>query len=211
MNKFDEWVGRLPLIAILRGVQPTEVVAVGDALVGAGFGMIEVPMNSPKPFESIEILSRKFAQDMIIGAGTVFTTTQIDQVQQAGGNLIVMPHGDLELVSYAKKSGLTCIPGAATPTEAFSVLNAGADGVKIFPAEAISPEVLKAWRAVMPTETCRLFPVGGISPETMGRYLKVGATGFGLGSALYRPGASPEETGTAAEAFISAYRKEQLV
>ncbi len=211
MNKFDEWVGRLPLIAILRGVQPREVEAVGDALVGAGFGMIEVPMNSPEPFESIEILSRKFAPDMIIGAGTVFTTTQIDQVQQAGGNLIVMPHGDLELVSYAKKLGLTCIPGASTPTEAFSVLNAGADGVKIFPAEAIPPKVLKAWRAVMPTETYRLFPVGGISPETLGGYLKAGATGFGLGSALYRPGASPEETRAAAEAFIRAYRKEQLV
>ena len=211
MSRFDEWVDRLPLIAILRGVKPDEVEAVGDVLVEAGFGMIEVPMNSPEPFQSIEILSRKFAPDVIIGAGTVFTTSQIDQVRQAGGNLIVMPHGNLELVSYAKKYDLTCIPGAATPTEAFSVLNAGADGVKIFPAEAIPPKVLKAWRAVMPSETCRLFPVGGISPETMGGYLKAWATGFGLGSALYRPGASPEETGTAAEAFVTAYRQEKLV
>lgn len=206
MITLDDALARLPLIAILRGAKPPEVEAVAATLIRAGFTLIEVPLNSPDPLVSIEILCRKFGSDAIIGAGTVMSTEQIDHVKQAGGRLIVMPHADPVLVRHAKGKGLICIPGTATPTEAFAVLDAGADGLKLFPAEVLPPAAVKAWRAVLPPNT-RLFPVGGISPETMVEYLKAGVAGFGIGSALYRPGAAAEETRNAAASIVETYRQ----
>jgi len=195
---------RLPLIAILRGVKPAEVLAVADALLANSFTLIEVPLNSPDPLDSIAALSRHAGTRALVGAGTVLTTLQVRQVADAGGRLIVMPHADVVLIRAAKALGLTCLPGVATPTEAFAALAAGADGLKLFPAEAITPAIVKAWRAVLPAAT-RLYPVSGIQPQTMRPYLDAGANGFGLGSALYRPGDSPAQVAAHAARFVETW------
>jgi 2-dehydro-3-deoxyphosphogalactonate aldolase len=194
----------LPLIAILRGVRPDEVVAIGEALLAAGFVAIEVPLNSPEPLASIEQLALAFGERALIGAGTVLAPAQVAGVATAGGRLIVMPHGDPAVIATAKAAGLLCVPGVATPTEAFAALAAGADALKLFPAKALPPAVVKAWRAVLPADVW-LLPVGGIAPETMAPYLAAGASGFGLGSALYRAGMSAPEVGARAGAFRDAY------
>ena len=162
----EPFLDRLPLVAILRGVTPEEVVGVSDALVEAGFAIVEVPLNSPRPLESIERLRAKFAEEILIGAGTVMTPAQVKDVAAAGGRLIVMPHGDANVVRAAKAAGLACIPGVSTPTEGFAALANGADALKLFPAELLTPMVLKAMRTVFPTAT-RFFPVGGITPDAM--------------------------------------------
>ncbi len=203
----DAWLHRCPLVAILRGVKPDEVVEIGTALVEAGFAIIEVPLNSPDPMESIAKLAAALETEALIGAGTVRTAAQVEQVYQAGGRLIVMPHADLAVVEAAKQAGMITIPGIFTPTEAFAMLDAGADALKLFPAEAASPAHLKALKAVLPPETTVL-PVGGITPSSMGPWVAAGAAGFGLGSALYKPGMAAEKVVTNARAFLSALRTE---
>jgi 2-dehydro-3-deoxyphosphogalactonate aldolase len=195
----------LPLIAILRGVEPDEAVAIGQILIEAGFRAIEVPLNSPEPLRSIAALAGAFGERALVGAGTVLDPADVARVAAAGGRLIVMPHADHALIAAAKGRGLWCVPGAATPTEAFGARAAGADALKMFPAEALPPAVVKAWRAVLP-QGLWLLPVGGITPERMGPYLAAGADGFGLGSALYQRGRTVAETAARAAAFAAAWR-----
>ncbi len=194
----------LPLIAVLRGIRPDEAVAVGDALADAGFRILEVTLNSPDPLRSIGLLAQRLGRKCLIGAGTVTAPREVAEVEAAGGRLIVMPHADVEVIGEATRRGLICVPGVATPTEAFAALSAGAAGLKMFPAEMLSPSVLRAWRAVLPKSTL-VFPVGGINPENMAAYVDAGASGFGTGSNLYRPGASAEAVGHAAGAFAAAW------
>ena len=193
------------LVAILRGVQPHEVVAIGHALYAAGFRTIEVPLNSPDPLASIRALRNALPADCLVGAGTVLTPQACADVAAAGGQVIVMPHSDPTVIRAAKAAGMACVPGVATLTEAFAALAAGADVLKLFPAEALAPAVLKAWRAVLrPPVT--LLPVDGITPDNLAPYAAAGATGFGLGSALYRPGDSAEQVARNAAAFMQAWR-----
>ncbi len=193
------------LIAILRGVQPHEVVAIGHALYDAGFRTIEVPLNSPEPLASIRALRDALPIDCLVGAGTVLTPQACADVAAAGGQVVVMPHSDPAVIRAAKAAGMACAPGVATLTEAFAALAAGADVLKLFPAEALAPAVLKAWRAVLRPPVA-LLPVGGITPDNLAPYIAAGASGFGLGSALYRPGDSAEQVARNAAAFIQAWR-----
>lgn len=202
----ESYLDRLPLIAILRGITSDEVVAVGEALVNAGFAIIEIPLNSPTPFESIRRLQAALGSRTLIGAGTVMSAEDVSRVIQAGGRLIVMPHCDASVIRSAKERGVACIPGIATPTEAFSALGNGADGLKLFPAELIAPSVLRAMRSVLPGDT-RLFPVGGISTDNMGDYMRAGASGFGLGSALYKCGDDAKVVAANAAAFVASWQR----
>lgn len=203
------WLQPLPLVAILRGLTPQDALPVGAALFDAGFRVIEVPLNSPQPLESIALLAREFGDRCLVGAGTVLTPEQVAQVKNAGGKLIVMPHGDTTVIRAAKAAGLVCTPGVATPTEAFAALAAGADALKLFPAEQLPPQVLKAWSSVLPKGTA-LLPVGGITPDNMGAYRKAGAAGFGIGSALYSPGIDATETARRARAFVDGWNSINL-
>ncbi|MEO8563355.1 MAG: 2-dehydro-3-deoxy-6-phosphogalactonate aldolase [bacterium] len=200
------FLDRLPLVAILRGITPDEVVGVGRVLVDAGFAIIEVPLNSPRPLESVRQLSDAFGDMVLVGAGTVMSAGQVSDVADAGGRLIVMPHGDADVVRAAKAAGLACVPGVATPTEGFAALANGADALKLFPAELLSPAVLRAMRSVFPAAT-RFLPVGGITPQTMTEYVAAGATGFGLGSALYKRGDEPAAVAANARAFVVAWQR----
>ena len=201
----DQAIAELPLVAILRGVRPDEAETVGGALVEAGFRIIEVPLNSPEPFRSIEVLAKRFGAVSLIGAGTVMTPQDARRVVEAGGRLVVMPHSDPEVIRAAKAAGAWCLPGVATPTEGFAALRAGADALKLFPGEAMPPAVVKAWSAVFPPSV-RLLPVGGVTPASMAAYVVAGAAGFGIGSALYRPGAEAAEIGARAKDFVRAWR-----
>jgi 2-dehydro-3-deoxyphosphogalactonate aldolase len=180
-------LSRFPLVAILRGVKPDEVETIGDVLLAEGFDIIEVPLNSPDPLRSIERLARRFGDRALVGAGTVIRVTDVLEVSHAGGRLIVMPHGDVAVVREARRLALAAIPGFVTPTEAFALIAAGADALKLFPAEGSSPVALKAMRAVLPA-SMPIFPVGGIDERAFGPWLAAGASGFGLGSSLYKPG-----------------------
>ncbi len=197
------WLARCPLIAILRGVRPDEVEEIGEALDAAGIAIVEVPMNSPEPIESIRRLVQRFGTRMLIGAGTVLTRAQVEEVDAFGGRLIVMPHSDVEVVRAAKAHGLLACPGFATPTEAFAALHAGADGIKLFPAEASSPAVLRALRAVLPADV-PVLPVGGIDAGNMQPWRAAGAAGFGIGSAIYKAGDTPETVANKAAALVAA-------
>lgn len=200
-----EHLDALPLIAILRGLTPAEAPAIGDALVDAGFRVLEVPLNSPEPLASIAALAPRFGTRALVGAGTVRTPAQVAEVAAAGGRLIVMPHADVAVIRAAKAAGLWCVPGVATPTEAFAALAAGADALKLFPAELLSPPVLKALRAVLPPHV-KLLPVGGITAQNLGHFVAAGASGFGLGSALFKPGATAQQVAAHARAFVAAWR-----
>ena len=199
-----QYLKRLPLIAILRGITPQEAGPVGRALATAGFAIIEVPLNSPAPLDSIRSLCAELGDACLVGGGTITAPTQITEIGRAGGRLIVMPHGDLVTVRAAKVAGLTCVPGVATPTEGFAALENGADALKLFPAEQLGPPVIRAWRAVFPPQTL-FIPVGGITPDNLASYWGAGADGFGLGSALYKPGISVEDVVSRARAFIDAW------
>lgn len=201
----DHALQQLPLVAILRGIRPDEAEAVADALHAEGFRVIEVPLNSPDALDSIARLARRMPADTVVGAGTVLSVQAVADVQAAGGRVIVMPHADVAVIREAKARGLYCVPGAATPTEAFAAVHAGADAVKLFPAELVTPAIVKAMRAVLPREL-RLLPVGGITPDNMAPYVKAGAAGFGLGSALYSPGFAATEVARRARAFVQAWR-----
>jgi 2-dehydro-3-deoxyphosphogalactonate aldolase len=194
-----------PLVAILRGVTPADAVDHGRALYEAGFRIVEVPLNSPQPFDSIAAIRQALPPDAIVGAGTVLQADFVRDVKQAGGELIVMPHADPDVVRAAKSLGMACAPGVATPTEAFIALKNGADVLKMFPAEQLGCQIVKAWRAVIASEV-PLLPVGGITPDNMGPFLTAGANGFGLGSALFKPGQSAAVTGSHAKAFINGLR-----
>lgn len=200
--EFDAAFARCPLIAILRGVKPDEVEAIGDELVAAGFTLIEVPMNSPEPLESVSRLAKRFAGRAVIGAGTVLKVEQVQAVADAGGTMIISPNANLDVIRASAAAGLVSLPGILTPSEAFAALDAGATALKLFPAEAASPTVLKAMRAVL-TEA-RILPVGGVAPDNMAPWIAAGAPGFGLGSALYKVGMSAEQVGANARAFIAA-------
>ena len=203
-KRFAQAVTTLPLIAILRGLQPAQALAIGNALVGAGWRLIEVPLNSPQPLRSIEALSGALP-NVLVGAGTVLRVAEVHEVHAAGGRLVVAPNFDAGVVTAAVGLGMVCLPGVATATEAFAALAAGASALKLFPAEMIAPSVVKALRAVLPA-TARLLPVGGIAPASMAGYLSAGANGFGLGSALYRPGLDAAGVTANARAFVSAWR-----
>ena len=193
------------LIAILRGVRPDEAEAVGQALYQAGFRVIEVPLNSPDPYTSIRALRDSLPADCLIGAGTVLTPEQVEQVKAAGGQVIVMPHSDAKVLRAAKAAGLYLSPGVATPTEAFAALAEGADVLKLFPAEQMGPAVIKAWLAVLPGGTL-LLPVGGITPDNMQVFTDAGAKGFGLGSGLFKPGMTVEQVASRAQAYVAAWK-----
>ncbi len=196
------------LIAILRGIRPDEVATMGIMLYQAGFRVIEVPLNSPQPFESIRILRATLAADCVVGAGTVLSIQQVAEVKKAGGEVIVMPHSDGKVIAAAKQAAMACAAGVATLTEAFAALAAGADVLKVFPAEQLGPNVVKAWLAVVAGEVA-LIPVGGITPANMAPFVAAGASGFGLGSALYKPGLSATQVGQNANEFIAAWRATQ--
>ncbi|SEE34353.1 2-dehydro-3-deoxy-6-phosphogalactonate aldolase [Pseudomonas coleopterorum] len=193
------------LIAILRGLRPEESVAIGEVLYDAGFRIIEVPLNSPQPFDSIRLLRNSLPADCLIGAGTVLSAEQVQQVKAAGGQLIVMPHSDPVVLKAAKEADLYLAPGVVTPTEAFAALAAGADVLKLFPAESLTPAVVKALLAVLPKGTA-LVPVGGISPDNMQPFLEAGVAGFGLGSGLFKPGMTVQQVADNARAYAQAWR-----
>ncbi|HYC95275.1 MAG TPA: 2-dehydro-3-deoxy-6-phosphogalactonate aldolase [Sphingomicrobium sp.] len=201
---FDAAFERCPLIAILRGVRPDEVEAIGEALVEAGFAIIEVPLNSPEPLESIRRLAERFAGRAVIGAGTVLKAGEVAAVAEAGGTLIISPNADVRVVAATVEQGLVSLPGIFTPTEAIAALDAGAAALKLFPAEAAGPPVLKAMLAILPPGT-RLLPVGGVIPSSLGPWLAKGAAGFGLGSALFTPDMSPADVSVRARDFITAW------
>jgi 2-dehydro-3-deoxyphosphogalactonate aldolase len=205
MMTFDEAFAQCPLVAILRGVRPEEVEAIGAALIGAGFTLIEVPLNSPDPFESISRLAGRFGGQATIGAGTVLDIAAVERLADAGGRMVVSPNTNEAVIRASVAAGMASLPGYFTPSEAFAALAAGANALKLFPAEGASPAVLKAQRAVLPKHV-PVLAVGGISPINMAPWLAAGAAGFGLGSALYKPGASAEQVGVAARDFIANWR-----
>lgn len=198
-----DWLDRCPLIAILRGVRPDESESIAVALEAAGITIIEVPLNSPQPLDSIARLARAFGDRLLIGAGTVMTPAQVAEIAAAGGQLIVTPHADAAVTRAAKQHGLLAVPGFFTPAEAFAMLAAGADALKLFPSEAASPAMLRAMRAVFPPGTMVL-PVGGIDAGNMAGWRAAGAAGFGIGSAIYKPGDTPAIVAEKARALLAA-------
>jgi len=192
-----------PIAAILRGVKPDEIEAIGEVLVEAGITIIEVPLNSPQPFDSIRRLAAHHGARALIGAGTVLEPSDVARVKEANGKLIVAPNFDADVVRAAKIAGLEALPGVMTPSEGFAALKAGADALKLFPAEIIPPVVFKAWRAVFPANTL-LLAVGGVGVENIATYRDAGASGYGIGSALYKPGRPAAEIGPLARALVAA-------
>ena len=199
------WLERCPLVAILRGVRPDEAEAIGAALITAGLRVIEVPLNSPEPMRSIATLARRFGTEALIGAGTVMTAEQVGRVAEAGGRLIVTPHAAPDVVRAAKAARMLAAPGFFTPAEAFGLIEAGADALKLFPAEAGSPAMLRALRAVLPEGTM-LLPVGGVDASSIPGWRAAGAAGFGIGSAIYKPGDTADTVRAKAEKLLSAVR-----
>ncbi len=197
-------IADLPLVAILRGLRPEDAEATGAALIDAGFRAIEVPLNSPDPFTSIARLVQRFGNRAVIGAGTVLTVDDVQRLADTGAKLMVSPNTDPAVIVAAKAAGLYALPGFFTATEAFAALHAGADGLKLFPAETTTPAHVKALKAVLPPEV-PVFAVGGVTPETMTPWIDAGAQGFGLGSALFKPGMAPGAVGDKARAFAAAW------
>ena len=197
------YLKRCPLVAILRGIRPDEAIAVTHALEAAGIAIVEVPMNSPNPLDSIFQIAHEFGDRLLVGAGTVMTPDDVTTVAQAGGRLVVTPHADTRVVTAAKRHGLLAVPGFFTPAEAFAMLEAGADALKLFPAEGASPAMLKALRAVLPPRT-PVLPVGGIDARNMAAWTAAGAAGFGIGSSIYKPGDTPDVVAGKAQRLVAA-------
>ena len=205
MTTWNDVLQDLPLVAILRGLTPDESVEVGEALVAAGFRCLEVPLNSPSPLDSIARLRQALGERAIVGAGTVLSPAAVREVASAGGQIIISPNTNPAVIAETKASGLISFPAFFTPSEAFAAIEAGADALKLFPAETAGPATLKAMKAVLPRAT-PVFPVGGVEPDNVGAWRTAGADGFGLGSALYKPRRSAAQVGAAAEAFVAAWR-----
>ena len=200
-----QYLDQCPLIAIVRGITPDEAERVGDAVQEGGIRIIEVPLNSPDPLRSIELLARKFGDSMLVGAGTVLTVSQVAQVREAGGRIIVSPDTNTDVIAASAQAGLVSSPGYFTPSEAFAAIHAGATALKLFPAEGANPSVLKAQLAVIPKDV-PVMAVGGIKPDNMRPWLDAGAAGFGLGSGLYKPGQSAAETLEKARAYVAGVK-----
>lgn len=205
MIDFATALSELPLVAILRGVTPDEVEPIGHALVEAGFRLIEVPLNSPDPFESISRLAGALGGRALVGAGTVLTSADVERVRGSGGRMVVSPNSDPLVIRATKQAGMASLPGYMSPSEAFAAIAAGADALKLFPAEAAAPAVLRAHRAVLPPGMPVLI-VGGVTPDSVAEWAAAGADGFGLGSALYRRGDTADGVRQSAEAFVAAVR-----
>ena len=202
-NSLRDCFDRCPLIAILRGMAPDEAPWVLETLIAAGFRILEVPLNSPRPLESIAYLVRHAPGDVLVGAGTVLSEAEVAEVAATGAKLMIAPNCAPPVIAAAKARGMIAMPGVATPTEAFTALATGADGLKMFPGELLPPAAVKAWRAVLPRTTL-LVPTGGVTPGNVAAYRAAGADAFGIGSALYKPGTSREELAQRAAAFIAA-------
>jgi 2-dehydro-3-deoxyphosphogalactonate aldolase len=196
---------QLPLVAILRGLEPAQAVAVGTALVDSGFGVLEVPLNRPGALECIALLTKTLPAQVLVGGGTMLTVADVNNVHAAGGRLMVSPNCDAQVIARAVQLGMLAAPGVATPTEAFVALQAGAHALKLFPAEMVGHGGLKALKSVLPAGT-PMWPVGGITPESMAPWVAAGATGFGIGGQLYTPGKSARDVGTVAAQFVAAWR-----
>jgi 2-dehydro-3-deoxyphosphogalactonate aldolase len=199
------YLNECPLIAIIRGVTPGEVEAIGDAIYEAGIRIVEVPLNSPDPLSSIECLASRFGERMLVGGGTVLSWSQVHEVKDSGGRLIVSPNSNGEVIDATVRAGLVSCPGYFTPSEAFAAVAAGATALKLFPAEAASPAVLKAHMAVIPNDV-PMIVVGGVQPDNMRPWIEAGAAGFGLGSGLYRPGRSQADTFENAQAYVAGVK-----
>jgi 2-dehydro-3-deoxyphosphogalactonate aldolase len=204
-DDFTSYLGQCPLVAIIRGATPDEAVAVGEAILSAGIRIIEVPLNSPHPFESIDRLSQAMGDRALIGAGTVLDALSVARVKDAGGRLVVAPNTDTRVIEAAVGAGMVAAPGYFTPTEAFAALGAGAQALKLFPAEAATPAVIKAQRAILPRGV-PILVVGGVQADNMAPWREAGATGFGLGSGLFVPGRSPDEVHQRAQAYVAGVR-----
>lgn len=202
---FRDYFADCPIIAILRGVTPDEIVPVGRALMAAGIRIIEIPLNSPEPFTSIQRLAEEVGEQVLVGAGTVLTVADVAKVKEAGGKLVVSPNSDIAVIAATVQADMVSVPGYFTPTEAFAAIHAGAHAIKLFPAEAASPAVAKAQRAVLPQHV-PLLVVGGVHADDVAPWLAAGANGFGLGSALYRPGQSAILVHEQAARFVNALK-----
>lgn len=202
---FESAVEECGIIAILRGVTPDEAEAVGDALFAAGIRIVEVPLNSPDPFESISRLARRFAGRMVVGAGTVLDEPSVDRVKAAGGEIAVAPDCNPAIISRAIAQGLVPLPGVFTPSEAFTAIRSGASHLKLFPAEAASPVTVKAWKAVLPRHA-GVYAVGGVTPFNIKAWWDAGCAGFGIGSNIYKPGMSANDVRKAADGFVAAWQ-----
>lgn len=203
--RFNNYLNECPLVAIIRGVKPDEAEAIGNAIFASGIRIIEVPLNSPEPIESIRVLVSVFGDRALIGAGTVLDPADVPRIAQVGGQIIVSPNVHSGVIEATVAAGMVAAPGYFTPSEAFAALRAGAHCLKLFPAEAASPAVVKAQRAVLPKDL-PLLVVGGVRPDNMLPYVEAGASGFGLGSGLYVPGRSPQEVEDRGRAFVKAVR-----
>ena len=202
---FQRYLDQCPLVAIIRGVTPAEAEAIGDAIYDGGIRIIEVPLNSPDPLQSIERLAKRFGDRALVGAGTVLKPEDVRRVRDAGGRIIVSPDTNVEVIAATASAGLVASPGYFTPSEAFAAIRAGATALKLFPAEAASPTVLKAQLAVIPRNV-PVLAVGGIKPDNMRPWLDAGASGFGLGGGLYQPGQTPEDTLAKARAYVEGLK-----
>jgi 2-dehydro-3-deoxyphosphogalactonate aldolase len=198
----------LPLVAILRGLEPAQAQAVGEALVESGFRVLEVPLNRPGALDCIATLARTLPADAIVGGGTMLRVADVEAVHAAGGRLMVSPNCDVAVIRRAVALGMLCAPGVATPTEAFTALEAGAHALKLFPAEMVGHGGLKALKSVLPAGT-DMWPVGGVTLQSMGPWHKAGATGFGIGSQLFAPGTSAADVLVRGRAYVQAWQQAQ--